>query len=187
MIDLSNIYVITEVRLREVAADGTLKNMDKNDIVAPIQMPGGTFIRNLKISLNQREVYDANQLYSYKVMMDTEFSFPTPVKDSYLTCAGYHREKENPNRVADEGYVARKNMFSESKTVQLIHKLSADILNQDLFMITNTEIDFEITPQNSEFMILQAKPTPPNAAKTFKFEIINIALQVKTVCIYIFF
>jgi hypothetical protein len=104
------------------------------------------------------------------------------VKDSYLTCAGYHREKENPNRVADEGYVARKNMFSESKTVQLIHKLSADILNQDLFMITNTEMDLEITPQNSDFMVLQSKPAPPQAAKTYKFEIINIALQVKTVC-----
>ena len=76
------------------------------------QMPGATFIKNLKISLNQREVYDSNQLYSYKVYMDTEFSYPISVKDSYLTCSGYQREDESPNRVADKGYVERKNMFA---------------------------------------------------------------------------
>lgn len=134
MIDLSNIYVITEMQLKEVNADGSLKTLAQNEIVAPIQMPGGTFIKNLKIMLNQREVYDSNQLYSYKVYLDTEFSYPTTVKDAYLTASGYQRETEDPNRVADVGYIARKNAFSESKTVQLIHKLSADILNQDLYL-----------------------------------------------------
>jgi hypothetical protein len=52
-------------------------------------------------------------------------------------------------------------------------------------MLTNTEMDLEITPHNSEFMILQAKPAPTTAAKIFKFEIINICLQVKTVCKYV--
>lgn len=122
------------MQLKEVNADGTLKDLTKDEIVAPIQMPGGTFIRNLKIMLNQREVYDSNQLYAYKVYLDTEFSYPTTVKDAYLSASGYHRDQENPNRVADKGYIARKNAFAESNTVQLIHKLSADILNQDLYL-----------------------------------------------------
>jgi hypothetical protein len=134
MIDLSNIYVITEMQLKKVNNDGELEDLAAGEIVAPIQMPGGTFIRNLKIMLNQREIYDSNQLYSYKVYLDTEFSYPTTVKDAYLSASGYHREKENPNRVADDGYIARKNAFANSKTVQFIHKLSADILNQDLYL-----------------------------------------------------
>jgi hypothetical protein len=130
MIDLSNIYVITEMRIRKVEDDGTLGDIPAGEVVGPIQMPGATFIRNLKVAINQREVYDSNQLYSYKIYFDTEFSYPVSVKDSYLTCTGYQRDLENPKRVVDPGYISRKNMFAESKTCQFIHKLSADILNQ---------------------------------------------------------
>jgi hypothetical protein len=31
-----------------------------NENVAPIQMIGGTFIKNLKVSINGREIFDSN-------------------------------------------------------------------------------------------------------------------------------
>ncbi|KAI3418472.1 hypothetical protein GPALN_009800 [Globodera pallida] len=79
-------------------------------------MPGATFIRNLKVHINQREVYDSNQLYSYKAYLDTELSYPIAEKDSYF---------------------GRKKPLAESKAYQTISKLSADISNQDLLLDEN--------------------------------------------------
>jgi hypothetical protein len=39
-----------------------LVDLVDNENVAPIQMPGGTFIKNLKIIMNGREIYDSNSL-----------------------------------------------------------------------------------------------------------------------------
>jgi hypothetical protein len=40
-----------------------LVNLNVNENVAPIQMIGGTFIKNLKVNINGREIYDSNGLY----------------------------------------------------------------------------------------------------------------------------
>ena len=133
--------------------------------------------------INQREIYNSNQLYSYKAYFDTELSFPDAVKDSYLTASGYQRE-ENPLSVSDKGYVARKNMFAKSATCQFIHKLDCDIFNQDLFLISGTELDIEITPQSDLFMLMQDKPATGKEPKTFTLEMVNITLLVKTLDLF---
>lgn len=47
---------------------------------------------------------------------------------------------------------------------------------------SNVEVDFEIIPQSSDFMIIQQKIAGANAAqKKFKFEIMDVRLLVKTI------
>lgn len=186
-IDLSKIYILTECRIRKIAVDGIVSDLVADDIVAPIQMPGATWIKDMKILINQREVYSSNQLYSYKTYLDTELSYPLGPKDSFLNASGYIRDQKDPDSVNDEGFKARKNMFAESKKVQLISKLSADILNQDLYLISNVEVDIEITPQPSEFMLIQKKQPAPTqrqqqaADEKYIFEITDVRLLVKTI------
>ena len=184
MIDLSKIFVITEMRIREIDTDGSLIDIAADEVVSTIQMPGATFIKDLRVLINQKEIYSSNQLYSFKSYMDAELSFPNSVKDSYLSSSGYFEDDKNQNHVSGKGYIARKNMFAKSKTAQFIHKLNADIFNTDLFLITNTEIDIEISPQSNNFMTIQrelAKVTPPEVLKKFSLEIVNIKLMVKTI------
>ena len=83
-IDLSKCYIFTELKIVRLNVDGTNSNLDATDVVAPIQMTGATLIKNLVVTLNGREVFNANQLYSYKVYLDGELSYPTGVKDSFL-------------------------------------------------------------------------------------------------------
>jgi hypothetical protein len=83
----------------------------------------------MRVLINQREIYNSNQLYSFKAYLDTELSYQKAVKESYLSATGYGLET-NPKSYADPGYIERKNMFSSSKVVQLIHKLDCDIFNQ---------------------------------------------------------
>jgi hypothetical protein len=159
LIDLSKIYLFTTFKIKRTDADGTVVATGSDDYVAPVQLPGATFIRNLKVMINQREIYDSNQLYSYKAFLDTELSYPTHVKDSYLSVAGYAAEA-NPNQPNDE----RRRSFANGNTVQYISKLNPDLFNQQLFLISNVEMDIEISPQTSDFMLVREKPLSEPAA-----------------------
>ncbi|KAL3116942.1 hypothetical protein niasHT_002901 [Heterodera trifolii] len=171
-VDLSKVFVCTEFKLKKVADDGVVVDVQANAAVGLIQMPGATFIRNLKVRINQREVYDSNQLYSYKVFLDTELSYPVAAKEAYFGVAGYFRDSD-PTKVNDK----RKKAVEESKSFQTISKLSADIFNQDLYMISNVEIDIELALQSDDFMIHQ------EAANRDKYtlEVVDCRLIVKTV------
>jgi hypothetical protein len=181
-VDVSKIFLITECQIRKIGDDGVEVDLPANEVVAPIQMPGSTWIRNLKILINQREVYDSNQLYSHKCWFDTELSFSNAVKDGFLSVTGYQRDVKDPESVSDAGFVARKNMFARSRKVQLISRLSADILNQDLYLISNVEVDIELTPQQSDFMIIQAPKATDDAPDVDKyvFKITDVRLMIKT-------
>jgi hypothetical protein len=41
----------------------TLVDMPTTEQVAPIQMIGATFIKNIKVTINGREIYDSNGCY----------------------------------------------------------------------------------------------------------------------------
>ncbi|KAL3086774.1 hypothetical protein niasHS_008372 [Heterodera schachtii] len=171
-VDLSKVFVCTEFKLKKVADDGVVVDVPANAAVGLIQMPGATFIRNLKVHINQREVYDSNQLYSYKVFLDNELSYPVAAKEAYFGVAGYFRDSD-PTKVNDK----RKKAVEESKSFQTISKLSADIFNQDLYMISNVEIDIELALQADDFMIHQ------ETANIDKYtqELVDCILIVKTV------
>uniref|UniRef100_A0A914HQX7 Uncharacterized protein n=1 Tax=Globodera rostochiensis TaxID=31243 RepID=A0A914HQX7_GLORO len=170
-IDLSKVFVATEFKIKKIAEDGLPSNLGSSDSVGLIQMPGATFIRNLKVHINQREVYDSNQLYSYKVYLDTELSYPVAAKDAYFGVAGYFRDTDL-SKANDK----RRKPLAESKAYQTISKLSADIFNQDLYMISNVEIDIELALQSDDFMLHQEKDKDK-----FVLEIVDCRLIVKTV------
>jgi hypothetical protein len=139
---LTKCYILTEFRIRSVNDDGTTADITDADIVSTIQMPGATFIKNMKILINGREIFNSNQLYSYKAYFDTELSYPTTVKDSFLSAAAYYRDSEDQNSVAGGGYIARKNVFARSRTVQLMTNVDADLFNQVFFKYDFLLINF---------------------------------------------
>ncbi|KAL3077646.1 hypothetical protein niasHT_039438 [Heterodera trifolii] len=92
-IDLSKCYLLTEFRIRKENANGQLMDLTIDDEnIAPIQMIGQTFIRNIKMSINGREVFNANALMAYKTYFSHELSYSTTAKDSHLNAAGYYRD-----------------------------------------------------------------------------------------------
>ena len=128
-IDLSKCYILAEFQIQKVDEKGVLQNVGKDEVVSTIQMPGSTFIKNMVVSINGREVFNANQLYSYKTYFDTELSYPTEVKENFLSTSAYYPDTIQDN-VSSSGFINRKNTFAESKIVQTITNLDADIFNQ---------------------------------------------------------
>lgn len=103
------------------------------------------------------------------------------VKDSFLTAAGYARDGPDQDDVNGAGFRKRKSRFELSRTVELMTRLDADLFNQDLFMLNNIEIDVEIWPHSSEFLLISAPPAPPAAQQRYVLEIMACKLYVKTV------
>ena len=176
-IDLSKCYLLVETRIRSLSDDGTKENVANNTDIAPIQMIGGTFIKNLKVVVNGQETFDSNALYAYKAYLDHELSYPNSVKDSFLSCVGYGRDIAGQT-AHGEGFEKRRDLFNASRIVQLIHKIDADLFNQDLYLVNNVEIDIEIMPNdNNNFTLIQ----PTSETSNFILEVISCKLYVKTI------
>jgi hypothetical protein len=65
-IDLSKCYLFTEMRIRRKDGNNLVDLVD-GEVVAPIQMIGGTFIKNIKVTMNGREIYDSNGKVLYNI------------------------------------------------------------------------------------------------------------------------
>jgi hypothetical protein len=113
--------------------------------------------------------------------LDTELSFPKGVKDSFLQASGYFTDGDDQNDFTGAGYQGRKGLFATSQTVQMISKIDADLFNSELYLINNIEIDIQITPNDNNFIIMQAPPTGTATAGDYVFEITSLKMFVKTV------
>lgn len=72
-----------------------------------------------------------------------ELSYPKAVKETYLSVSGYAPDSDDQDSITGNGYAARKALFSESKTAQFLTKIDSDLFNQDLFLISNCEVELE--------------------------------------------
>jgi hypothetical protein len=176
---LSKCYIISEWRLWKVDATGDdiQLNDTTDEHLSLCQMPGSTFIKNLIITINGREVFNANQLYAYKAYLDIEFSYPKTVKDSFLSCVGYASDGGDQDSTTGGGFKARNKIFNRSKVVQFITNIDADLFAQDLYLINNCEVDIEISPHGNDFMLIQ----PSTNTNNYRLELFNIKLYVKTI------
>nr|CAD2159608.1 unnamed protein product [Meloidogyne enterolobii] len=172
-IDLSKCYILSEFRIRK-EENGQLVNLAPNESVAPIQLIGLTFINNMRITINGREIFNSNSLYAYKTYLSHEFSYPSTAKNSHLNSAGYYGNNELTLE-AGSGFATRKALFTSSRTAQFLSKIDADLFNQPLYLVNHCEVDIEIIPNETNFVLIGQRGT------RYHFEILNCKLYVKKV------
>jgi hypothetical protein len=174
-IDPNNCYLFTEFRIRKENNNGLRVNLEATDNVAPIQLIGQTFINNMRIMINGREIFNGNSLMAYKSYLTHELSFSPVAKTSQLEAAGYIFDN-GQNLETGNAFTQGKAKYAQSKTVQCIAKLDADLFNQPLLLLNHCEIDIEILPNDSKFVLI----APGAAAGTrYHFEVISCKLYVK--------
>lgn len=178
-IDFSKTYLSTTFKLmKKTDGETTWKNIEDSDVVAPIQALGATFIKNVKVLANGREIFNSNNLYSYKSFIDLTLSQTKAVKSSYLQSCGYFEDDKNPSSVAGAGFKNRKKLFLNG-SVEFISKLFVDIFSQENFFINNTELDIEIQPNSQDFVLIET----PKKDTTYALVVDNCRLFVKKVYI----
>nr|CAD2204599.1 unnamed protein product [Meloidogyne enterolobii] len=176
-IDLSKCYLFTEFRIRKENANGQPVNITLDENVAPIQMIGNTFINNMRISINGREIFNSNSLYAYKTYFSHELSYSLGAKSSHLNAAGYYYDS-GVSQEAGASFNSRKSLFTNSRTAQFISKLDADLFNQPQYLVNHCEVDIEILPNDTKFLLIA--PLPIGAQPTrYIFEVVSCKLYVK--------
>jgi hypothetical protein len=173
-IDPTKCYLLTEFRIRKENEHGQLVNLAANEDVAPIQMIGNTFMHNMRVQVNGREIFNSNSLMAYKSYFTHELSYSPTAKTCHLNEAGYYFGLGDTTLEAGTGHESRKALFAESKTAQFIAKLDADIFCQPLFLLNHIEIDIEITPNESKFVLVS-----PNPNVKYHLELQTCKLYVK--------
>jgi len=179
-IDLAKCYVFTELKIRKENNDGILINLDATDNVACCQMIGHTIWKNCRISINGTQVFEGNSLMAYKSIFDYELTYPQGVKNSYLSAAGYYDDGDIA--LKGVGFESRKILFAPSadgtqNSAQFIAKLDVDICNQPRYMVNQCEVDIELLPNDSNFLIV----APNNINTKYHLEVLACKLFVKKI------
>ncbi|KAL3096550.1 hypothetical protein niasHT_025072 [Heterodera trifolii] len=170
-----NVILLTDFRIRKENNNGQLVDLTVDDAdIAPIQMIGQTFIRNIKMSINGREIFNANSLMAYKTYFSHELSYSTTAKDSHLNAAGYYRDMGDALEIGN-GFIARRNLFAGSNVAQFIAKIDTDLFNQPLYLINFCELDIEILPNDNAFVLIA-----PSGGR-YHFEVVGLKMYVKKV------
>jgi hypothetical protein len=105
-------------------------------------------------------------------MLDLLLSYGSEAKSSSLSECGYFEYTTN-SLVNNDGYDRNKELFAESKYVELISKVNADLFNQPLLLLNAVEMDVELMPASQEFLLLQTN------ADEYQLEIVSCKLYLK--------
>ena len=146
------------------------------DTISLIQMPGNCAFTMI-ITSQGREIYNGANLQAYKTYFDYVLSYPNEAKDTHLGLMGWKRDgpkQNNQNSTLHEGFTDRRDLITDGKIAEFVCKLDADILNIQDYFINNTELDINISPHSTNFMILA--PTITNTE--IKLEYLKATLMV---------
>jgi hypothetical protein len=171
--DFSKCFILTELRIRKY--NGTvLVDIAENDNVSVCQMIGSTLWKNCRLSINGTQIFEGNSLMAYKSYFDHMLTYSQTVKDSYLTAAGFYTDDET-SQTSGSGYDKRKALFKKSNVVQFISKLDIDLCNQPRYLVNQCEVDIELLPNDSSFLIIATGDNLPE----FEVEIVACKLYCK--------
>uniref|UniRef100_A0A914NQB8 Galectin n=2 Tax=Meloidogyne TaxID=189290 RepID=A0A914NQB8_MELIC len=180
-VDLAKCYVLTELRIRKEDEHGRLTNLEAADNnVSCCQLIGHTIWKNCRISINGTQIFEGNSLMAYKSIFDYELTYPQTVKNSYLSSAGYYDDGDlGLNGV---GFENRRLLFAPSadgtqKSAQFMAKLDVDICNQPRYLINQCEVDIELLPNESNFLIV----APGATNHKYHLEILACKLYIKKI------
>ena len=123
--------------------------IDGGSKVAPMNFFLHFLFGQLEIDLNGRTISDGNSTYPYRTYLKTLLSYGEEAKNTHLTSFLFYKStagkmdelvQTKANADANLGLKKRASFTSESKVVDMIGRLHADIFNQDKYV-------FEVTSQ----------------------------------------
>ncbi|KAF7627107.1 hypothetical protein Mgra_00009617 [Meloidogyne graminicola] len=184
-IDLAKCYIFTELRIKKEDKEGKLIDIEKDDNVSVCQLIGHTIWKNCRMHINGTQVFEGNSLMAYKSIFDYELTYPQSVKNSYLSVAGYYDDGDSQTyegvNEAGYGFKSRKGLFLDEdgkpKSAQFIAKLDVDFCNQPRYLVNQCEVDIELLPNESKFLL----SAPWDTAPTYHLEIQACKLYVKKI------
>jgi hypothetical protein len=143
-----------------------------------VPLIGQCFVQQLKVAINNQDVYDSGTLYPYKAYMTNELSFPANVKENFLASAG-HYPSLAWDKADDEGYKKRCALFASGAKAQFLSRLDFDLGNQELLLLNNLDVLFTIYRAKNEFLLQTLKAGDTNEYRLYLHNIKIFAKMVE--------
>lgn len=172
-LDLAGAFIVTKMQMTEIIPGGGAAHA--NPVVGSIQGIGSTWIRNMRVILNDKEVYNANELYAYKSYYETELFAEKSVKEGQMSAEGWFPETKQ-NVHTDEGFMSKVALLQGLNEVEFTAPILADIFRQNRLMVNNVELRLELVSHKPEFMTLKLDNGNPN---TYALEVTGVRLYLK--------
>jgi hypothetical protein len=158
-IDLSRTYVQTITSIEKQDGNNWIPIADTPDDknTGVKNNFGLSFIKQLKVNINNVEVYNSGVTYPYYAYMNTEFNTDYDLNSGFMQTSCYFSDRNNKNidqnSYQNEGFKYRKERFAEAKKCKTYTKLIFDLANQNRLVLSNSDIVFSIWTSSDRFLI----------------------------------
>jgi hypothetical protein len=152
---LNKNYVYLQIKLKKPPAIATAAGGPAIiPTVAPINLLGKTFFKQILLFVNGQQVSDSSDKYAYRAFFETELNFGYDAKISHLQSSLYYTESGPTVDSGDnKSFKKRAEIFKDEKVIELIAPLHIDLFLQDRYMLNYTDIRLELYRNSDEFLL----------------------------------
>lgn len=179
-LDFANSFL--QVKVKIVRANGD--DLVAADTVGPVNNFLHSLFSQVDVSLNDVLVTNSSNTYAYRAYIENLLTYGPSAKESQLTaCLFYQDEpgkldKTNPLAVdgdRNSGLSTRASFTAESKEVDLVGRIHADIFFQQRYMLNEVNTKIKLTRSKDIFCLSAI------GAQAFKVKIISASMMVRKV------
>ena len=183
-LDLSRSYLY--VRAKITNEDGT--NIPANAQVGPINNTIHSLFSNVDVELNGKSISDANGLYPYRAQFETILTYNEDAQQSHLQAglfwkdtAGHMNSLEsNGGNAENHGLRDRAALFAESREVEMVGRLHADIFHQAKCIPQNVGLKIKLTPTKDAFRLITPAPDRDHPQVNYRVQIVDARMVLRT-------
>jgi hypothetical protein len=157
-------------------ADGA-EGQQSDSHIGVINAFGKTFIKQMKVYVEGKQVNDSGDLYANRVMMETDLNYGWEAKSTWFETFMY--AKDHPPNTSDSaantGWLVRKDLVKNSSVVETMAPLHCDLFSVDKLLLSNTQLFIELYRNSDAFCLLGF------GEENYKIEVIDMVWYVKKI------
>lgn len=144
-----------------------------------------SFVKQLKISINNTECFDSGVHYAYRAYIQQETSYSLETNRGLYEAVGYFRDDDNQNAVPSpptkNGVLRRAGIFEAGQKGTFIGRLHFDLANQPNYLVNNSDVIFTIYRNSDDFLLHIPSVAVTNNVNDYRIRVHDIRLYSKAV------
>jgi len=155
-------FANTMLHVKAKVTHGNDADLAADTVVGPINLFLHSLFSQVDISLNGTLITSSTNTYPYRTMIETLLSYGMDAKKSQLTSALYYKDTagkmdsidfQDENEV-NKGLAARRRMARESRVIDMMGHLHADIFFQDRYMLNEVGVKIKLIRSKDTFCLM---------------------------------
>ncbi len=175
--DLSSILI--RFKLQILKFDGALYVEADKDQAGFVNNILHSLIQQVNISLNGKNISTPDNNYAYRSYIETLLNYGNDASKTHLEMCGWIPDSKATNTIANlDGFKLRLVKTKNSKILEVVGKIHADMLNQPLLLLNNIDLRVNLSMHKPEFFLLTT-----DGANTSTLKIISASLSMNHVSV----